>query len=91
MTLEELEKLYHEDRNKYWEVAWHRDAWMQEMKDLMEILDKVRVKVQHHQGAPTVHTTLAQVVRYPTAFCPETLEFEDLSRIKVDFEWWGHS
>jgi len=77
-----MSDLYKEDRAAYWMQPWHRDVERPELAELMIILETVPVRVQSHQGAPTINTTLADVLKHPTAFCPHTLQFVSTEQVK---------
>ena len=57
------------------EDNWHRDVSRPELGDLMKLLETIKVIVPAWQGSPIIETTLADVVKHPTAFCPHLMEF----------------
>lgn len=52
---------------------WHRDVGRRELDQLMNVLSTIKVHIPVWQGAPIIETDLADVVRFPTSFCPEDM------------------
>jgi len=55
------------------ECRWHKDEGRPELDHLMQRLSQIKVKVPAWQGSPLIETNLADVVKHPTAFCPDQL------------------
>lgn len=55
------------------EDRWHRDVGRRELDQLMKVLSTIKVRIPAWQEAPIIETDLADVVKFPTAFCPEKM------------------